>query len=156
MEGLSPIWPNSRSALFFSCLVICQPPLRYLTNTVKDVYFFVRGRIIFGDMFLSPILHNFHLCGKKHTHAVSNVYFLVRGWIIFWDVLLFIPSIVIFSIVRKKNSERQTDKQTNKQHLTLDCPAKTEIIVKKKEIQSGGTQLKVKWSDHFQVLLFFM
>ena len=110
---------------------------------MKDVYFFVRGRIIFGDMFLSPILQNFHLCGKKHTHTVSDVYFLARGWIIFGDVFLFIPSIVQFSFVREKN-RKTTDKKTNKQHLTLDCPAKAEIIVKKKVIQSGGTQLKVK------------
>ena len=75
---------------------------------------------------------------------MSDVYFLVRGRIIFGDVFLFIPNIVQFSFVRKKKTETQTDKQTNRQHLTLDCPAKTEIIVKKKEIQSGGTQLKVK------------
>ena len=33
---------------------------------VSDEYFLIRGRVIFGECFyLSPILHNFHLRGKK-------------------------------------------------------------------------------------------
>merc|ERR1712243_435641 len=33
---------------------------------VSDEYFLVRGRVILETCFyLSPILHNFHLCGKK-------------------------------------------------------------------------------------------
>ena len=33
---------------------------------MSDEYFLVRGRLIFEmGFYLSPILHNFHLCGKK-------------------------------------------------------------------------------------------
>merc|ERR1712243_490925 len=33
---------------------------------VSDEYFLIHGRVIFGECFyLSPILHNFHLRGKK-------------------------------------------------------------------------------------------
>ena len=78
-------------------------PLRDLTNTVRDVYFFVRGRIIFGDVFLSiSNIAQFHFCRKKHTYTVSGVYFLFRVRIIFGDVFLVIPNIAQFSFLRKK------------------------------------------------------
>ena len=36
------------------------------------------------------------------------------------------PQYFTIFICAEKKTERQLDKQTNKQHLTLDCPAKTE------------------------------
>ena len=38
---------------------------------VSDEYFHGRGRVIFGDvlLFLSPILHNFHLCKKTERQT---------------------------------------------------------------------------------------
>ena len=90
--GLSPIWLNSLSALFFSFLWIFQPhpPLWYLTNTVKDVYFFVRWRIFFGYLYVFiPNIARFSFVAKKHSHTVSDAYFLVRWRIIFENVFLF-------------------------------------------------------------------
>ena len=72
---------------------------------------------------------------------MSDVYFLLRVRIIFGDVFLFIPNIGKFLFVRKKNLK---DKQTNRQttfHTRLS--SENGNIIKKKEIQSGGTQLKV-------------
>ena len=65
----------------------------------------------------------------------------MRVGIIFGDVFLFIPNIARFAFVRKKKeTDKQTDRQTNNLwDYILYCPAKTEIILKKKEIESGGT-----------------
>ena len=49
-------------------------PLRDLTNTVRDVYFFVRGRIIFGDVFLLiPNVAQFSFAREK-TDSQTDKY----------------------------------------------------------------------------------
>ena len=41
---------------------------------VIDKYFHVRERVMLGDvLFLSPILHNFHLCGKNRKTNKQTV-----------------------------------------------------------------------------------
>ena len=81
---------------------------------MSDEYFLVRGRVVFGDVFLSPI------CTISCSHNVLNQiniisaaagiwginvideYFHVRERVIFRDVLLFIPNLAQFSFVRRK------------------------------------------------------
>ena len=90
--------------------------------------------------YLSPILHNFISAEKKHTYTVSGVYFLFRVRIIYGDVFLVIPNIAQFSFVRIK-TERQTQEQTTFETRVSSENGKN---IKKKDIQSVGTQLKVE------------
>ena len=40
---------------------------------VNDEHFFIRGWVIFGDVFLSPLLHNIHLRGKKNRKTNRQI-----------------------------------------------------------------------------------
>ena len=77
---------------------------------VSDEHFLVRGRVVFGDVFLFPIFHN--VLNKINIISaaaglwginVSDGYFHMGGRVLFGDVLLFIPNLAQFSYVRKKN-----------------------------------------------------
>ena len=102
-------------------------PLRDLTNTVRDVYFFVRGRIIFGDVFLSiSNIAQFHFCRKKTYLYCERRIFSISREDNFWRCIFSYPQYCTIFICADKN--RKTNTGTDKQHLKLECLAKTEKI----------------------------
>ena len=105
-----PNWAQQLECSIFFLFCNFSAPLRYSTHSVRDVYFFVRGRIIFGDMFsFIPNIAQFSFVRKKNILTLWAIIFFCSWGDIFGDVFLFIPNIAQFSFVRKKKTDRQTN-----------------------------------------------
>ena len=75
-----PNWAQQLECSIFVLFSNFSAPLRYLTHSVRDVYFFVRGRIIFGDMFsFIPNIAQFSFVRKKTERQTDKQLKLIKG-----------------------------------------------------------------------------
>ena len=138
-----PNWAQQLECSIFFLFSNFSAPLRYSTHSVRDVYFFVRGRIIFGDMFsFIPNIAQFSFVRKKTYSYCERRIFFVRGRI-FLEMCFYLSPILhnFHSCGRKK----QTDKQTT---FESRLSSKNGYNYKEKRNKVGwnSTWSEVKWS----------
>ena len=135
-----PNWAQQlECSIFFLFSNFSAPPTILNSFCERRIFFCSWADNFWRYVFIYPQYCTIFICAeKKHTHTVSDNFFLFVGGY-FWRCVFIYPQYcTIFIRAEEKN------RQTNKQHLRVDFPVKTEIIIKKKEIKSGGTQLEVK------------